>query len=215
MDKQGPGAVTTRGVAEAAGVQAPTIYRLFGDKDGLLDAVAEHQLARYVGGKSLSDESDDPVADLRVAWQRHVDFGLHNPALFTLLADPDRTTRSPAAMAGHQILASRVHRLAAAGQLRVSERRAVDLIHAAGTGVVHTLLAAPVEDRDPLLADTLFNAVLRAVLTDLPADTMAGNATDSRTAAAVGLRAAIPDLAALTAGERNLLAEWLDRIAAS
>ncbi len=28
----GPAAVTTRGVAEAAGVQAPTIYRLFGDK---------------------------------------------------------------------------------------------------------------------------------------------------------------------------------------
>jgi AcrR family transcriptional regulator len=33
-------AVTTRAVAAGAGVQAPTIYRLFGDKDGLLDALA-------------------------------------------------------------------------------------------------------------------------------------------------------------------------------
>ena len=33
-------AVSTRAVAAAAGVQPPTIYRQFGDKDGLLDAVA-------------------------------------------------------------------------------------------------------------------------------------------------------------------------------
>ncbi|MGF2047081.1 helix-turn-helix domain-containing protein, partial [Enterococcus gallinarum] len=38
----GTAAVTTRAVAERASTQAPTIYRLFGDKDGLLDAVAEH-----------------------------------------------------------------------------------------------------------------------------------------------------------------------------
>ena len=45
LREQGPTGVTTRAVAQAAGVQAPTIYRLFGDKDGLLDAVAEHVFA--------------------------------------------------------------------------------------------------------------------------------------------------------------------------
>src|SRR5690349_4619622 len=88
LHERGPGAVTTRGVAEAAGVQAPTLYRLFGDKDGLLDAVAEHELAHYVTDKTDAEDSDDPVADLRAAWDRHIDFGLANPALFTLLADP-------------------------------------------------------------------------------------------------------------------------------
>ncbi|HEY0937917.1 MAG TPA: helix-turn-helix domain-containing protein, partial [Trebonia sp.] len=39
LASQGPDAVTTRSVALAAGVQAPAIYRLFGDKGGLLDAV--------------------------------------------------------------------------------------------------------------------------------------------------------------------------------
>ena len=41
-------AATTRAVAAAAGVQAPTIYRLFGDKRGLLNAAAEHGHARLV-----------------------------------------------------------------------------------------------------------------------------------------------------------------------
>ena len=73
LREQGPGAVTTRGVAEAAGVQAPTIYRLFGDKAGLLEAVAEHVMATYVSAKteiadSASARDVPPVEDLRAAW---------------------------------------------------------------------------------------------------------------------------------------------------
>ena len=41
-------AVSTRAVSAAAGVQAPTIYRIFGDKQGLLDAVASRGFAEYV-----------------------------------------------------------------------------------------------------------------------------------------------------------------------
>ena len=40
LQSGGIDAVSTRAVAAAAGVQPPTIYRQFGDKDGLLDAVA-------------------------------------------------------------------------------------------------------------------------------------------------------------------------------
>ena len=49
--------MTTRGVAEAAGVQAPAIYRFFGDKDGLLEAVAEHVMATYVSAKAAMVQS--------------------------------------------------------------------------------------------------------------------------------------------------------------
>src|ERR1700683_4250623 len=83
--EQGTAAVPPRAVAEAAGVQAPTIYRLFGDKDGLLDAVAEHVLAVYVADKSVAADSGDPIAILRAAWHTHVGFGLANAALFSLL----------------------------------------------------------------------------------------------------------------------------------
>ncbi|RBY79852.1 TetR family transcriptional regulator [Geodermatophilus sp. TF02-6] len=207
LREQGPTAVTTRAVAQAAGVQAPTIYRLFGDKDGLLDAVAEHVFAAYVAGKALIEDSGDPVADLRAGWDTHVGFGLANPALFGLLADPGRGTRSPAAAAGLEILRARVHRVAATGRLRVPERRAVELVHAAGTGAVLTLLTMPPEDRQFDLADAMYDAVVQAILTDAPA-----LAEDSSTAAAVAFRTVVPELPALTDAERALLSEWLDRV---
>src|ERR1700761_8829367 len=72
---QGPDAVTTRSVALAAGVQAPTIYRLFGDKGGLLDAVVEHGFASYLARKPAVDSEADPVAGLRAGWELHVGFG--------------------------------------------------------------------------------------------------------------------------------------------
>ena len=210
LREQGVTAVTTRAVAEAAGVQAPTIYRLFGDKDGLLDAVAEHVLAVYVAEKAVAADSGDPIADLRAAWQTHVGFGLANGALFSLIADPGRGSRSPAAAAGMEVLRNRMRRLAATGRLRVTERRAVDLFHAAGTGTVFTLLSMAPQDRDPGLADAMYDAVMQTILTDAPA-----LPEESTTAAAVMFRTLVPDLAALSDAERALLSEWLDRVSGS
>src|SRR2546430_12645927 len=59
----GRDAVSTRAVAAAAGTQAPTIYRLFGDMDGLLDAVAEHGFASYLAAKPVPQPGADPVED--------------------------------------------------------------------------------------------------------------------------------------------------------
>ncbi|MFC7571734.1 TetR/AcrR family transcriptional regulator [Klenkia terrae] len=120
----GGDAVTTRAVAEAAGVQAPTLYRLFGDKDGLLEAVVEHELATFVAAKAAqvraaAEAEDDPVEDLRAGWHRQVEFGLTHPAVFALLSDPARAARSAAARSGREVLAARVHRVALAGRLRV------------------------------------------------------------------------------------------------
>jgi len=79
LARGGREAVTTRAVATAAGVQPPTIYRLFGDKVGLLDAVTEHGFRAYLADKGVA--SADPVADLRSGWDLHVGFGLANPAV--------------------------------------------------------------------------------------------------------------------------------------
>src|SRR5689334_15303054 len=153
LAEHGARGVTTRAVAQAAGVQAPTIYRLFGDKDGLIDAVAEHAMATYVAGKSSLDANADPVACLREGWRRHVDFGLANPDLFAMLNTPGRPAQSPATAAGIEVLRARVRRLASAGLLRVHEDRAVSMIHAAGTGTVLALLAMPVHSRDAGLSE--------------------------------------------------------------
>jgi AcrR family transcriptional regulator len=226
LQEHGPAAVTTRGVAQAAGVQAPTIYRLFGDKDGLLDAVAEHVMATYVATKSAMVESvsaggGDPLADLRAGWDMHIEFGLANPALFSLLTVPGHGSRSPAAATGIEVLRSRVRRVAAAGRLRVGERRAVELIRAAGTGAVLALLAMSPEARDLHLADAMYDAVSRAILTNAPVLVENGTVEegavedgrddDGTVAVAVRFRTVVPRLPMLTDAERALLSEWLDR----
>lgn len=215
LQEEGPAAVTTRGVASAAGVQAPTIYRLFGDKDGLLEAVAEHVMTAFVAAKAAhvdaaAHDDVDPVEDLRSGWQAQVEFGLANPALFRLLSDPARVENSVAAQSGRAVLERRIHRVARAGRLRVSEERAVGLIMAAGVGAITTFLATPEDSRDPGLADALYEAVLAQILTDAPG--ARPEAPTAALAAAVTLRAVTPDMQDLSEGERALLVEWLDRI---
>ena len=207
----GPDAVTTRSVALAAGVQAPTIYRIFGDKSGLLDAVVEHGFAAYLARKPPIGADADPVASLRAGWELHVGFGLANPELFRLMHTALRTPDGQAAAAaGSEILKARIHRVAQAGRLRVTERRADELIRAAGTGVVFTLIDQAPGERDAGLADTAWAAVAAAILVDDQATPVSGPA-----AAAVTLSAALPALTALTPAERGLLGDWLDRIAGS
>ncbi|MFD9700103.1 TetR/AcrR family transcriptional regulator [Lentzea sp. NPDC059081] len=202
LREQGAAAVTIRAVAQAAGTQAPTIYRFFADKDALLDAVAEHVFAGYVAEKATTAQLEDPVADLRAGWETHLGFGLANPELLSLLLDPVRTARSPAMTSGIEILRARVARVAAAGRLRVDERRAVELIHAAGTGAMITLLATAPQDRDPGLADALYETLMREILTSEPATTSSVTET---------VRRALPALHQLTEAERALLGEWLAR----
>jgi AcrR family transcriptional regulator len=205
---QGPEAVTTRSVALAAGVQAPTIYRLFGDKNGLLEAVAENGFANYVAQKPPVDANDDPVEGLRAGWNLHIGFGLANPALFRLMHTAMRTPDGQSAIeAGAKVLRQRVTRVARAGRLRVPEQRAVDLIHAAGTGVVFALIDQPADTRDESLADLAWEGVCATILTGEHAAAPAVPAT-----AALTLRAALPDLVMFTPHERALLGDWLGRV---
>ncbi|WP_370375960.1 TetR/AcrR family transcriptional regulator [Catenulispora sp. GAS73] len=216
---QGPEAVTTRSVALAAGVQAPTIYRLFGDKNGLLEAVAENGFANYVAQKHPVDADDDPVEGLHAGWNLHIGFGLANPALFrlihTAMRTPDGRSAVEAIEAGANVLRQRVTRVARAGRLRVPEQRAVDLIHAAGTGVVFTLIDQPAETRDESLADLAWEGVCATILTGEHTGERTGEhaaAPAAPATAAVTLRAALPDLVMFTPHERALFGDWLGRV---
>lgn len=202
LDEGGAAAVTTRAVAAAAGVQVPVIYRLFGDRAGLLDAAAAHTLAH----QPPAADSPDPLEALRRGFEAEVAFGVANPAVFALLTDPARAA-SPAVVTRDEALRARVHLVAAAGLLRVAEGRAADLLRAAANGAVQTLLATPRAARDPGLAEALCDAVLVAILGDPPAAPW----DDQARAAAIALRAVSGDLMSLTGSERRLLGEWLDR----
>jgi len=210
LEGDGQEAVSTRAVSAAADVQSPTIYRLFGDKQGLLDAVAVHGFARYLSGNGFEASSGDPVADLRRGWDLHVEMGLASPALYGLMYGQPRSeaVTSPAARAAFDHLTAVVARIAEAGRLRMPVARAAGVVHAAGSGVTLSLIATPPERRDPELSATTREAVLAAITVDRPAVVDAGPR-----AAAVALRAALPGVTDLSGAERALLGEWLDRVA--
>ncbi|HEY3466678.1 MAG TPA: TetR/AcrR family transcriptional regulator, partial [Amycolatopsis sp.] len=206
---EGRDGLSTRAVSAAAGVQPPALYRLFGDKDGLLDAVAAYGFDEYLRSKRELGSTGDPVEDLRRGWDLHVEFGLSRPEFYVLMygdARPGRT--SPAAREAEAMLRSIVERVAAAGRLRVSVERAARLVHSTGMGVVLSLIATPEEERDAELSATARETVLARILTG--AEEPAGSDLPER---AIALRAGLDGATALTEAERVLLAEWLDRIA--
>ncbi|MGZ2357106.1 TetR/AcrR family transcriptional regulator [Streptomyces sp. 372A] len=213
LESGGPGAVSTRAVAAAAGMQPPAIYRHFGDKDGLLEAVAEYGYARFLESKraQFDPAPQDPVEELRHGWDMVVEFGISRPELFAVMNRATGSASDAAHHAGLEILRGRVRRLAAAGWLRVDEELAAQIIQATGRGGVTTWHSTPVERRDPALLTVLRESMVAAVTRAEPVVP----ATESGPApAARALRAALPDdTGVLSEAEQRLLHEWLTRLA--
>ncbi|WP_432071597.1 TetR/AcrR family transcriptional regulator [Streptomyces wuyuanensis] len=209
LTRGGREAVTTRAVADAAGLQPPALYRLFGDKDGLLDAVAEHGFAAFLATKHIDPDPPDLIEDLRAGWDTAVEFGLANPALYTLMYNEPARATSAAFRAGMEILMGRVRRLAAGGWLRVDEELAAQIIHATARGAVLTWLSLPENRRSPALLTTLREAMVAAVTNQQPTVQDAGPAGAAR-----ALIATLPEQTTLSSAEQHLLEEWLKRLAA-
>ncbi|RDS64286.1 TetR/AcrR family transcriptional regulator [Streptomyces sp. M7] len=214
LETGGPDAVSTRAVASAAGMQPPAIYRLFGDKEGLLEAVAEHGYAQFLETKRalLDPAPQDPVEDLRRAWDTVVEFGISRPELFAVMTRATGRGADQAHRAGLEMLYGRVRRLAAGGWLRVDEELAAQVIQATGRGAVTTWHSTPAKRRTPALLTALREATVAAITHAEPTVPATENGP---AAAARALRAALPDKAdVLSEAEQHLLREWLTRLAA-
>ena len=204
--REGSAAASTRTVAREAGVQQATIYRVFGDKAGLLDAVAEHVLAEFVVMKAEREPHPDPLEDLRQGWDNYIAFGLENPEVFVLMSA--RTgSLSPASASGLGVLRRKIARLAVAGRLSTSEERAVDLIHATGVGTVLSLIQQPGEF-DPASYAAARESVLNAIVGEGEGD----RHSELRTHASA-VRAELQTTDKLTDGEKALMGELLRRLA--
>ncbi|CAN5685055.1 TetR/AcrR family transcriptional regulator [soil metagenome] len=210
LAEKGRDCVTTRAVSAKAGVQDPAIYRLFGDKRGLLDAVTVYGFEQYMKDKAALPVTDDPVENLRAGWDLHIQFGLANPALYSLIyGDPRPGATSPAAEVAIAVLHQHIHDIAAAGLLSISEERAAQLVHAAGSGTTLALLAQPESQRDMAASTLAREAVIAAITTDKKA-----RETSDVTVAAIALRANLTETSALTTTESALMRDWLDRVIA-
>jgi AcrR family transcriptional regulator len=85
LDKEGPEAVTMRRVADAVGITAMAIYRHFPDREGLLNAIADHgfqALAEELKGRQFSGDFE---ARLTAMGEIYLDHALNNPRLFELM----------------------------------------------------------------------------------------------------------------------------------
>lgn len=213
----GRAAVTTRSVSAAAGVQPPTIYRLFGDMDGLLGAVAVQAFEDYLRDKHALGETDDPVEDLRRSWDLHIEFGLSKPALYILIyGNPTEGQGSSLRGQAEARLRTMIARIAAVGRLRMSVERATALMYATGVGVVLTQLQQAPADRDPDLVALARDRIIHTITTD-PAEPAA---VPGISAQAEALRVALgigPEAGPhpLTPAEAALLDDWLRRLANS
>jgi AcrR family transcriptional regulator len=206
----GEGDIVTRSVCEEAGVTQPVLYRIFGDKSGLLDAVAEAGLQRYARRKRELEETDDPVADLHTGWADHMAFAAEHPALYQLMFTP-RPHSTPAAY--QRILAlleATLVRCAAAGALRLPPQLAAQLILPANVGMALSLIAQPSLFADPTLSERARDAVFAAILTPRgtaePADPVPATARQLRS------QLALAGSAALEPAEAALLDRWLERL---
>ncbi|QFG21387.1 TetR/AcrR family transcriptional regulator [Actinomadura sp. WMMB 499] len=202
--------IATRAVCEAVGVSQPVLYRLFGDKRGLLDAVADHGYERYTALKAAQERTGDPVADLHAGWDGHMAFARANPALYQLMFTPRPWSRSTARDRVMDLLVATLTRCAAAGALKLEPRTAARLILSANVGTALDHIAAPALFEDPAPSHRMRDAVFSHVLTTA---TVRDDA-DALHTTALRLHAQL-DIAgtdALEPVEIALLRRWLERI---
>ena len=204
------GDLATRAVCEAAGVTQPVLYRLFGDKRGLLDAVADAGFDRYVRRKSELEFTADPIADLHAGWDDHMTFAADNPAVYRLMFAPRPNSAAGTYQRVLHLLEATLLRCAAIGALTTSPRLAAQLILPANIGLALSLIARPTLFDDPALSHRTRDAVFAGVLTEGAAATD----PDPVAAAARRLRAqlSLTGTQALEPAEAALLDRWLGRM---
>jgi AcrR family transcriptional regulator len=209
--------IATRAVCEAVGVGAPVLYRLFGDKTGLLSALVDYGFDRYLATKRAAEPSEDPVEDLRNGWDTHVEFARSHPAVYRLMFSPSFATVPSAAQEAMRLLRDVLDRCAAAGALRVGAAAAAQMIMSANIGVALNLVTQPENYPDPELSRRVRDAVHAAVLVPAPATAQSGGDADgSLVVAALQLAAIVRDRGTdLGEPETALLLHWLDTLAGS
>ncbi|MEU2297462.1 TetR/AcrR family transcriptional regulator [Streptomyces antibioticus] len=206
------GDVSTRAVCEAAGVQQPVLYRLFGDKDGLLTATVDHVWDQYLASKRAAEKSADPLRDLRAGWDSHTAFALAHPNAYKLMFSSALRSQPEAAEEAMRLLREVLERLAAQGRLRLPPDEAARMVMTANTGVALALITRPALYPDRHLSELVRDAIHRDILLDPRTDT---TEHDIRRAAATTLLSALGDLTPqpFTQAESALLGQWLLHIA--
>jgi AcrR family transcriptional regulator len=127
----GPGGLTVRGIAAAAGMSTMNVYSRFGGKDGVLDELFTDGFRRLGEEMAATGDSDDPLDDLRRCGRSYRRFARENATYYSLMFDrvvpdfePSDAARAVALGTLGQ-LQRRVERAMAAGVIRAADPFAV------------------------------------------------------------------------------------------
>jgi AcrR family transcriptional regulator len=206
--------IATRAVCEAVGVGAPVLYRLFGDKNGLLTAVVDRTFERYLASKRAQKLSDDPVEDLHSAWDLHITFALKNQAVYRIAYAPALDKVPAGVEEARQLLVARLVRCAEVGRLNTTPDEAAQVMMTACTGLAISLISQPETYKCPRLSQRVRDAVLKEILVDAPANSDRQNSNlDSAALQMAALIRAHPT--PLTGPESALMLQWLDSISSA
>jgi AcrR family transcriptional regulator len=205
--------ISTRAVCEAVGVGSPVLYRLFGDKNGLLAAVVDRAFERYLASKRSQKVSDDPVADLDSAWDLHIAFALKNRAVYRIAYAPSLTEVPAGVEQARQLLVERLIRCAEGGRLTSTPEEAAQVMMAAATGVALSLISQPSTFDFPDLSQQVRDSVLREiVLQSVPPDRRPDSLKSVALQMAALLRA---HQTPLTGPEQALMLQWLGAVSSA
>jgi AcrR family transcriptional regulator len=204
------GDIATRAVCQAVGVTQPVLYRVFGDKRGLLDALADSGLERYAARKAELEVSTDPAADLRAGWDDHLAFAKEHAALYRLMFAPRPWASSRARDGVTALLRRTLSRCAAAGLLRVEIDVALAMLLAANVGLALNGMADTDLGDSAGVSESLRDAVMSYVLDDESPRCQRDPGAAARRQIREQLRLHPPE--ALLPEETALLGVWLNRL---
>jgi AcrR family transcriptional regulator len=146
---EGPGALTVRRIANAAGISTMNVYSRFGGKDGVVEHLFVEGFTQLAEGMRDVVATDDPIADLTTCGLSYRQFAIDNPTLYSVMFDrvvPDFQPSIEAqliALTTLELLAARIERAVDAGLLRPADRLSnAALVWATCHGVVSLELKA-------------------------------------------------------------------------
>jgi AcrR family transcriptional regulator len=208
--------LSTRAVCEEVGVGVPVLYRLFGDKNGLISAVVDAVFERYLSRKRAQQPSDDPVDDVYTAWDNHVAFARRNSAVYRIAYAPSLTEVPAAVDEARLLLVKRFVRCAAAGKLNTTPDEAAQAMMAACVGVNLSVLAHPATYFDPQLSRRVRDVVVGGLLVDTGARAARDPTANTLKTVALQMATLIRQMpTALTGPEVTMMLQWLETISAT
>jgi len=116
---EGPGALSVRRIATAAGMSTMNVYSRFGGKDGVLDELFAEGFRRLSEAMAKTPSTDDTLTDLRECGLAYRRFANEHPTYYSLMFDRVAPDYEPSP-------AARAEALGALGRLEARVQRAMD-----------------------------------------------------------------------------------------